>query len=87
MYEQKIIIRNSTADSTALAEFLRKYISTQNVPDKILDDLRLAAEETFINILNYAYPPDENNNVTMQLSHSTNSINITLQTRAAHLTH
>ena len=61
----------------ALAEFLHKYISTQNIPGKILDDLRLAAEETFINIVNYVYPPDENHNVTVELSHSANSINIT----------
>jgi len=77
MNKQKIVVSNHSAESMVLAEFLRKYISTQNIPDEILDDLRLAAEEIFINIVNYAYPPNESQNVTVELSHSANSMKIT----------
>ena len=77
MNKQKIIISNRSAESAMLTEFLRKYISTQNIPDKIFDDLRLAVEETFINIVNYAYPPEGLHKVTIALSHSANSIDIT----------
>jgi anti-sigma regulatory factor (Ser/Thr protein kinase) len=77
MNKQKIVVSNRSVESVTLAKFLRKYISTQNIPNKILDDLRLAAEEAFINIVNYAFPPEEVHKVTIELSHSSNSIDIT----------
>ncbi|PCI08488.1 MAG: hypothetical protein COB77_02120 [Gammaproteobacteria bacterium] len=48
-------VRNKTADSKKLSAFLTQYLTSNNLPEGIHDDLRLAAEETFINIANYAF--------------------------------
>jgi anti-sigma regulatory factor (Ser/Thr protein kinase) len=77
MNKQKIVINNSSAECKSLHEALNSFINKQNIPDDILHDLRLVTEETFINIVNYAYPPDETHNITIVLSHSYNCLDIT----------
>jgi len=74
---QKIIVSNSTSESNALSDFLSEYISSNNLPSEILDDLRLVIEEAFVNIVNYAYPAKKNQTVNIELSHSANAISIT----------
>ena len=76
MNKQSIIINNLSTDSAALSKFIRHYISEENIPDTLLDDLHLATEETFINIVNYAYPPDETHKIIIEIWHSENSIDI-----------
>jgi anti-sigma regulatory factor (Ser/Thr protein kinase) len=77
MNKQQLIINNSSTECETLSKALSSYINTQDIPDEILHDLRLVTEETFINIVNYAYPPEETHEVTIELSHSDNRINIT----------
>ncbi len=78
---KKIIVSNSSADSETVSDFLREYIHSQNISEDILADLRLATEEIFINIVSYAYPPEkkpeEEQKVTLELSHSSSSIDVT----------
>ena len=77
MNKQIVVVNNHSTESEILFEVLSTYISTQNIPDEILNDLRLVTEETFINIVNYAYPVKETHEVTIEFSHSGNRINIT----------
>lgn len=77
MIKQIVAVTNRSAESVKLAECLREYVHTQNIPDEIFDDLRLAAEEIFINIVNYAYPREELHGVTVVFSHTANSMDIT----------
>ena len=76
MNKQKLIINNISTDSNALSKFIGRYISEQNIPEIIFDDVRLATEEIFINIVNYAYPENETHKITIEFWHSENSINI-----------
>jgi len=76
MNKQKLIINNISTDSDVLSKFIGCYISEQNIPEIILDDVRLAIEEIFINIVNYAYPKNETHKITIELWHSENNINI-----------
>jgi len=74
---QKIIVSNDTAENKVLFGFLEEYISANNISAEILDDLKLVVEETFVNISNYAYPPDKTGDVSFELGHSTNTLYIT----------
>ena len=76
MNKQTIIINNISTDSDALTKFISSYISTQNIPEIIFDDLRLATEEIFINIVNYAHPTNETHTITIELWHTKSSLNI-----------
>jgi anti-sigma regulatory factor (Ser/Thr protein kinase) len=77
MNKKKIVIHNHSTESKVLFEVLSTYIRTQNIPDEILNDLRLVTEETFINIVSYAYPTEETHEVTVEFSHSNSCIDIT----------
>ena len=77
MNKQKTIINNTSTDSDLLTEFIHHYINTQNIPDIIFNDLRLAGEEIFINLVNYAYPPNETHKIAIEIYHSKNCVNLT----------
>jgi len=76
MNKQKIIMKNISTDSDVLSKFISNYVSEENIPDIIFDDLRLASEEIFINIVNYAYPPDKTHKVTIEIWHTENCLNL-----------
>jgi len=77
MNKQKIFINNTSTDSDLLMKFIRHYINKQNIPDIIFNDLRLAGEEIFINIVNYAYPENETHKINIEIDHAENSVNLT----------
>jgi anti-sigma regulatory factor (Ser/Thr protein kinase) len=51
---QSISLRNKSSDSDKLSDFLTKYVESFNISDDSYNDLRLTAEEVFINITSYA---------------------------------
>jgi serine/threonine-protein kinase RsbW len=57
---RSITLQNKPADSSKLADFLSDCATAFKIPDDAYDDLRLALEETFINISCYAF---ENNDL------------------------
>ncbi|MBL4711551.1 MAG: ATP-binding protein [Gammaproteobacteria bacterium] len=71
-------ILNRTADSKKLSTFLAAYISSNNIPGYIHDDLRLAIEETFINITNYAFDIKGAYPVDIEARRTTDTISITI---------
>jgi len=77
MNKQKTTLSNASSENTVLSEFLLAYIDENNIPTEIIDDLRLVAEETFINICQYAYPCDVTQNIDIEIDHTHDSISIT----------
>ena len=75
--QQVISLQNKTSESSKLSDFLAEYISSNSIPDVIHHDLRLAAEEAFVNIASYAYAKEDQQTVTIELSHTSNEISIT----------
>lgn len=49
------------------------------MPDEIQHDLRLVIEEIFTNIVNHADVESRNNEIAIELNHSTHTINITFK--------
>jgi len=73
----KILIRNTTEDGAKLSAFLQSQLSAIKVPDETYNDLRLAIEETFINIISYAYTNNEEDTIFFELTTNNNQIRIT----------
>lgn len=74
---QVLSLQNKTSESIKLSEFLAEFISTNNIPDTIHNDLRLAAEEAFVNIVNYAFSKQEAQTISIEVSCNNNAISIT----------
>ncbi len=74
--KQTLCLQNKTSDSGRLSDFLTKYVKTITIPEETYNDLRLAIEETFVNIASYAYA-EEDQAVTIELSNSADEISIT----------
>ena len=75
--QQVISLQNKTSESSKLSDFLAEYISTNSIPDVIHHDLRLAAEEAFVNIVNYAFANKETHTISIEISSAANTISIT----------
>ena len=74
---QIISVQNKTSESIKLSDFLAEFISANNIPDAIHNDLRLAAEEAFVNIVNYAFSKQETQTISIEVRCNHNAISIT----------
>ncbi len=77
--KQNIVLRHKFSDCKKLHDFLSDHFKTSNVPDEIQHDLRLAIEEIFTNIITHADVESENNSISIELSYSAHTINITFK--------
>lgn len=77
LIRQTIVIHNKLSDCEKLFDLLNKFIKAHNVDDETFNDIKLAAEETFANIVNYAYPDNKTYNITAELNISSNKISLT----------
>ncbi len=74
---QSISLLNKTSDSVTLSDFLTEFVKKMNISDEIYNDLRLVAEETFVNIASYAYTEKSEQPVIIELSNTPSEISIT----------
>lgn len=62
---EKIVLSNNTEEVSVLSDFVKNYLSQIEMDRKISAGLRLALEETVVNVMNYAYPSGEYGEVTV----------------------
>ena len=74
---QSISLHSKTSDCDKLSNFLTGYIKAIEISDEIYNDLRLATEEAFVNIANYAYAGKNDQIITIELSNTSDEISIT----------
>ena len=72
-----ICINNILSESDKISLFLADYISTNKIPDEIHNELRLVAEEIFVNIVSYAFSDSEPHTIDIELSSNSNDICMT----------
>ena len=77
MNKQSISLQNKISEAGKLSDFLAGFVKTLKIPDEIYHDLRLVAEEAFVNIASYAYKEDDSQTVTIQLISTPDEISIT----------
>jgi len=74
---RSITLQNRPEDSSKLADFLSDCARTYKIPDDMYNDLRLVLEETFINIVCYAFNKNDMQTITIELSNTDDEVNIT----------
>jgi len=74
--KQQLTIRNATSECDALMTFLSESLSKLNLSEEIYNDIRLASEETFSNIVNYAYQDNEET-IIIEITASSQSVDLT----------
>jgi len=76
--QQYISVPGKKTEIEKLQAFLCRYIDTYKLPGELLHDLKLALEETFINIVNYAYIDSntDKHTIFIEIRHESNSISI-----------
>jgi anti-sigma regulatory factor (Ser/Thr protein kinase) len=74
---QSATLQNKIAECEKLVDLWTNYAKSNNIPDDIKNDLRLATEEIFANIINYAHKSDDIQSVDIEFSSNTDSISIT----------
>lgn len=75
--KQKIIVQNNADDCGKIVTFLKNNLESINLPDEVVHDLRLVLEETFINIVNYAYKNKERSSISIELGIDEQQIQLT----------
>ena len=75
--QQVIVLQNQTTDSIKLSEFLEGFTKSHAINDETHADLRLVAEEAFINIVDYAFDDNKSHDVRIELNYSADTISIT----------
>lgn len=75
--KQRISVENKISDSMKVSDFFVDYIREKQIDDETLSDLRLAIEEAFINISNYAFTDNISHSISVELSSDEHHIHIT----------
>ena len=72
-----ITVRNTLSDRDKLFAFLDKQADRIGLAEDIYNDLKLAIDETFVNIVSYAFDDERSHDIAMQLHHCDHRIDIT----------
>lgn len=72
-----ISLLSTITDCEKLADFLSRHIKSKNANGDIYNDLRLASEEIFANIVCYAHADNKPHPIYVELSQTENTISIT----------
>lgn len=74
---QIISLQNRLSDSSKLSDFLASIADKFDIPEETYNDLRLALEETFINIASYAFEKGETRDISVEFNNTADEISIT----------
>ena len=73
---QTISVSNSAVDSRLLAAFLQDFFQINGIDENLYGDIRLAMEETFINIVNHAHEEQDKHPVSIELKHAEDCLTV-----------
>lgn len=62
---KQITLGNNTEEVAALSDFVKDFLGQIEMERRVAAGLRLALEETVVNVMNYAYPAGEHGEVTV----------------------
>ena len=66
-YNSSITVRNTLSDCEKLFAFWDSQADSIGLAEDIYNDLKLAIDETFVNIVSYAFDDEHPHEITMQL--------------------
>ena len=62
---EELTLNNDVAEVEALSRFVKSFGAALGLEPKAVSELRLALEETVVNVMSYAYPADEKGTVSI----------------------
>ena len=74
---QTITVQNKISEHDKLSDFLNEFVSSNNIDDEIINDLRLILEETFVNIASYAFPDNDPHSVAIEFKNTAAALSMT----------
>jgi anti-sigma regulatory factor (Ser/Thr protein kinase) len=74
---ETLTLKNARSECEKLHQSLLAFAEENFIPDEICNDLRLAVEEAFINIIEYAYKDNKPHTITVEFSDTGNKITTT----------
>ncbi len=78
MLRYRITLTNNTEDVARLSAFVKDYLDRLDLDRKTAGGLRLALEETVVNVMNYAYPSGEAGEVTVYADSDRKEVRFTI---------
>lgn len=75
---EKIDLTNDESEIVRLGEFVKEFFSRLEVGGKTASGLRLALEEAVVNVIKYAYPPDEKGSLRVYADSNRKEIRFTV---------
>lgn len=78
LVRDQITLANETEEVERLGEFIKDYCNTLGLDKKIVSGIRLALEESVVNVINYAYPEQEKGYVTIYADSNRKEVRFTI---------
>lgn len=78
LVRDQITLANETEEVERLGEFIKDYCNTLGLDKKIVSGIRLALEESVVNVINYAYPEQEKGYVTIYADSNREEVRFTI---------
>ncbi len=75
---EEIVLQNNVEEVTRLSAFVKGFLGKLEMDRKIAAGLRLAVEETAVNVINYAYPEGETGTLTILADTNHQEVRFTL---------
>ncbi|HHO59604.1 MAG TPA: ATP-binding protein [Thiotrichales bacterium] len=75
---QKITVQNNLRECEALTAFLSDFFAQHALPESIFNDIKLALEEAFTNIVNHAYDDTQAHEIHIELTQAANTMTLAL---------
>lgn len=75
---EEIVLHNNVEEVTRLSAFVKDFLGKLEMDRKVAAGLRLALEETAVNVINYAYPEGETGSLTILADTNHQEVRFTL---------
>ena len=75
---EEIVLQNNVEEVTRLSAFVKDFLGKLEMDRKVAAGLRLALEETAVNVINYAYPEGETGSLTILADTNHQEVRFTL---------
>jgi len=78
LVRDQITLTNETEEIEKLGVFIKEYCKSLGLDNKIVSGIRLALEESVVNVINYAYPEHEKGYVTIYADSNRKEVRFTI---------
>jgi len=73
-----ILLKNQKSEVTRLSSFVKEFFAKLNIDHRLASGIRLALEEAVVNVIDYAYPYEEEGTVSIQADSNGKEVRFTI---------